>query len=84
MLFQTWGEHQDHAEHDPSGGELLPLAELVDEHGADAVLTALDRIVDEAHAEVMDSTARKAQGREGPQAKIVNGFPLGAGQRRMR
>ncbi|WP_392872732.1 UvrD-helicase domain-containing protein [Streptomyces sp. LN499] len=74
VLFQTWGELQDYAGHDPSGGDLLPLVELVDEHGTEAILTAVDRLVEETHADVTVSTAHKAKGREWSQVKISEDF----------
>lgn len=44
MLFETWGELREYAEFDPAGRDLLPLVELVDEHGTEALLCALDRL----------------------------------------
>lgn len=44
MLFETWAELREYAEFDPAGRDLLPLVELVDEHGTEAVLRALDRL----------------------------------------
>jgi hypothetical protein len=40
VLFPTWGELCEYAEHDPAGHDLMPLVDLVDQHGPDALLTA--------------------------------------------
>ena len=42
VLFPSWGELQDYAEHDPAGRDLQPLVDLVDTHGTDAILAAVD------------------------------------------
>ncbi|WP_078865954.1 UvrD-helicase domain-containing protein [Streptomyces sp. NRRL S-1448] len=74
MLFETWAELREYAEFDPAGRDLLPLVELVDEHGTDAVLQALDRLSPEDSAEVTVSTAHRAKGREWPSVRIADDF----------
>ncbi|MDX2530808.1 UvrD-helicase domain-containing protein [Streptomyces europaeiscabiei] len=74
VLFPSWGELQDYAAHDPAGRDLLPLVDLVDTHGTDAILAALARMVPEPQAEVTVSTAHKAKGREWPRVKIADDF----------
>ncbi len=74
MLFETWAELREYAEFDPAGRDLLPLVELVDEHGAQAVLQALDRLSPEASAEVTVSTAHRAKGREWASVRIADDF----------
>ncbi|WP_405763843.1 UvrD-helicase domain-containing protein [Actinacidiphila glaucinigra] len=74
VLFTTWGELQDYAAHDPAGGDLQPLVDLVEQHGADAILAAVNRLVDEKNAHVTVSTVHKAKGREWPQVKIAEDF----------
>lgn len=75
ILFPTWGELQDYAEEDPSGRDLQPLVELIDEHGAEVILTAVNRLVNEDAAQVMVSTAHKAKGREWASVRIGADFP---------
>ena len=58
ILFDSWGELQEYAEYDPSGRDLLPLVDLVDEHGAEIVV----------------STAHKAKGREWASVRIGEDF----------
>lgn len=74
MLFESWGELQEYAEHDPSGTDLLPLVDLIDDHGVDVVLAALARLSDEQSAEVTVSTTHRAKGREWSSVRIADDF----------
>jgi superfamily I DNA/RNA helicase len=60
--------------HDPAGGDLQPLVDLVDKHGVQAILGAVDRLCDEAVCQVTVSTAHKAKGREWPRVHIAADF----------
>jgi superfamily I DNA/RNA helicase len=75
MLFGTWGEVQDYAEYDPDGRDLLPLVDVIDEHGVDVVLDTLSQLSAEAGADVTVSTIHKAKGREWPTVRIADDFP---------
>ncbi|WP_330264165.1 UvrD-helicase domain-containing protein [Streptomyces griseorubiginosus] len=75
VLFTSWGELQDYAEHDPAGRDLQPFVELVDAHGPEAVITAVDALTDESQADVTVSTAHKAKGREWDKIRIADDFP---------
>ncbi|KPC60013.1 UvrD-helicase domain-containing protein [Streptomyces chattanoogensis] len=74
MLFESWPELREYAEHDPAGRDLLPLVELVDEHGTAALRRALGRLSPEDSAEVTVSTAHRAKGREWPGVRIADDF----------
>jgi hypothetical protein len=74
VLFSTWGELQEYAEFDPSGQDLLPLVEIIDEHGADEILAAVRRLSEEHDAQIVVSTAHKAKGREWPCVQIAPDF----------
>lgn len=74
VLFPTWGTVQDYAAHDPAGGDLQPLVDLVDTHGVQEILAAVDRLHDEAACQVTVSTAHKAKGREWPRVQIAGDF----------
>ncbi|NEB11027.1 UvrD-helicase domain-containing protein [Streptomyces coelicoflavus] len=74
VLFTTWGDLQDYAACDPAGRDLRPLADLVDTHGADAVLAAVAHLAPEDQSEATVSTAHKAIGREWAQVKIADDF----------
>jgi hypothetical protein len=43
MLFPSSGDLQDYAEHDPAGGDLMPLVDLAGQHGVGAILLTLLR-----------------------------------------
>ncbi|MFH8682650.1 UvrD-helicase domain-containing protein [Streptomyces lydicus] len=73
-LFASWAELREYAECDPAGRDLLPLVELVDEHGSQALLRALGRLVPEESAEVTISTAHRAKGREWASVRIADDF----------
>ncbi|MGW6308998.1 UvrD-helicase domain-containing protein [Streptomyces niveus] len=74
LLFASWGELQDYAEHDPAGGDLKPFVDLIDEHGHEAILAAVNRLTPEAHADVTVSTAHRAKGREWNTVRIAPDF----------
>ncbi|WP_371800247.1 UvrD-helicase domain-containing protein [Streptomyces sp. NBC_01707] len=74
ILFPTWGELQDYADHDPAGGDLQPLVDLVETHGTDAILSAVDQLDDEQTADITVSTAHKAKGREWLRVRIADDF----------
>jgi hypothetical protein len=75
VLFASWGELQDYAEYDPAGRDLQPFVELVDTHGPEAIIIAVNALTDEDKAQVTISTAHKAKGREWPEVRIGNDFP---------
>ncbi|MFJ9250303.1 UvrD-helicase domain-containing protein [Streptomyces sp. NPDC101776] len=74
ILFPCWGDLQDYAAHDPAGRDLQPLINLVDTHGADAILTAVAQLAPEPHAHVTVSTAHRAKGREWSRVLIADDF----------
>lgn len=74
VLFDSWGELQDYAEHDPAGRDLQPFVELVDTHGPEAIMTAVNALTDEDKAQVTVSTAHKAKGREWSAVRIADDF----------
>ncbi|MGW0207483.1 UvrD-helicase domain-containing protein [Streptomyces sp. NPDC003233] len=75
FLFSSWGELQDYAEYDPAGRDLQPFVELVDTHGPEAIIAAVEALTDESNADVVVSTAHKAKGREWATVKIADDFP---------
>lgn len=74
FMFKNWGEVQEYAAYDDAG-ELGTLVRLVDEHGADVIVDAANRLTgDERHAELTVSTAHKAKGREWDSVAIAGDF----------
>lgn len=69
--FSTWGEVRDYVEHEPQGGELKLLVDLVTTFGPAAVIAAIDGSVPERAARVVVSTAHKAKGREWPSVQLA-------------
>lgn len=72
--FQSWGEVQDHAEHDPSGSDLRVLVTLIDSNGPERIIGIIDSLTDEKRAEVVISTAHKSKGREWDSVRIASDF----------
>ncbi|MFI6997174.1 DciA family protein [Nocardia sp. NPDC050175] len=73
-LFESWGEVQYYASGDPQGGDLLPFVKLIDEHGVEAILAAINKLRDEPDAQLTISTAHKAKGREWRKLRIASDF----------
>ncbi|MEU7584396.1 UvrD-helicase domain-containing protein [Streptomyces sp. NPDC041068] len=74
VLFTCWGDLQDYAAHDPAGGDLQLLVDLIDTHGPETILAAVAQLASEESAEVIVSTAHKAKGREWADVKIADDF----------
>ncbi len=74
MAFSTWAEVQDYVDHDSSGSDLKVLVKMVDDHGADTLIATMNRVCDEADAQLVVSTAHKAKGREWNRVQIASDF----------
>ncbi|WSY02101.1 hypothetical protein OG590_00215 [Streptomyces goshikiensis] len=74
VLFNSWEELVEYAEEDPAGRDLLPLVEIIEDHGVEKVMAAMDRLHAEGDADVTVSTAHRAKGREWPTVRIANDF----------
>ncbi|PJN14676.1 DNA helicase [Streptomyces sp. CB02120-2] len=74
VLFNSWEELVEYAEEDPAGRDLLPLVEIIEDHGVEKVVAAMDRLHAEGDADVTVSTAHRAKGREWPTVRIANDF----------
>lgn len=73
--FKAWGEVQEYVERDRQGEELRLLVNLVDDFGAEAIITALEMMPAERDADLVISTAHKAKGREWGSVKLADDFP---------
>jgi UvrD/REP helicase N-terminal domain len=74
FAFRTWAEVQDYAENDSAGSDLKVLVRLVDQHGPDALIDAMDRLVPENRADVIVGTSHRAKGREWNAVRIADDF----------
>lgn len=74
MAFTTWDEVREYSESDASGADLKVFVNLIDKHGADAVLRTVERLVSENRADVVVSTAHKSKGREWSSVRIHGDF----------
>jgi ATP-dependent exoDNAse (exonuclease V) beta subunit len=75
MLFSSWGEVQDYTAYDPTGRDLQPLVDVVDDHGVEVILDTLEQLCPERDAEVTVSTIHKSKGREWTSVRIADDFP---------
>ncbi|MGX7829069.1 UvrD-helicase domain-containing protein [Actinokineospora sp. 24-640] len=74
FLFASWGEVQDYVENDQAGQDLKAIVKLVDKHGPEKLIKAVDLLATEETAHVSVSTAHKAKGREWDRVRIGPGF----------
>jgi hypothetical protein len=65
---------QEYVRHDQAGKDLAVFVRMIDDFGAEEIITAADRLSDERYAEVVISTAHKAKGREWDSVKIGSDF----------
>jgi hypothetical protein len=74
MAFRTWHEVQDYAANDSAGSDLRVLVNMIDQHGPETIIDAVDGLCDEHHAAMVVSTAHKAKGREWGRVEIADDF----------
>ena len=74
FLFSSWGEVQEYAESHDAAQDLRSLVRLMDAHGPEVIVDAVDRLSSEDTAQVTVSTARMAKGREWDSVRIGPGF----------
>ena len=75
MAFASWQQVQDYVEEQPEeAGELKSFVKLVDEHGADKIVTATRRMDSEKGAQVVCGTAHKSKGREWSKVEVADDF----------
>ena len=72
--FGSWDDVQHYAEHDPAGSDLAVAVKLIDRHGPDAAIAAIQACVPEGEAERTISTAHKAKGREWASVLVADDF----------
>lgn len=73
--FSSWSEFREYVDEDESALELRTVANLVDQHGAPKIKSALDQCVErEEDAQVTVSTVHKVKGREWDQVRLGPDF----------
>ncbi|WP_237074061.1 UvrD-helicase domain-containing protein [Mycobacteroides abscessus] len=73
-VFATWAALQDYAENDAAGRDLKPFVDLIDAHGTDEIIAAIDALVPEDQAQTVVSTVHTAKGREWDSVQIAGDF----------
>lgn len=74
IAFDNWAQVREYVAEDSDAKELQMLVKLVDRHGAETLLEAVQRAVPEASAQLVISTAHKAKGREWSRVAIASDF----------
>jgi len=74
MAFSSWAEVLDYVAQDSAGSDLQVAVSLIEKFRPEGVLQILEQLVDEAHADVVLSTAHKAKGREWRSVRIADDF----------
>lgn len=73
--FEKWSDVQDYANNSTDGMDLKVIVNLIDKHGADALLRALEQCVSsEDKAQTVISTVHKVKGREWDQVRLASDF----------
>jgi AAA domain/UvrD-like helicase C-terminal domain len=70
VAFTTWQQVVEYAENDPAGSDLAVAVRMIERHGADEVIRAVDGTVPAERADLRVSTAHKAKGLEWNQVRI--------------
>jgi superfamily I DNA/RNA helicase len=70
-LFRTWDQVKDYVdEEDGSGGDLAAFVRMIDKHGANVVLSAMDSLSPPETADTVVSTMHKAKGLQWNRVRI--------------
>jgi hypothetical protein len=73
--FKSWEAVQEYVQED-EGADLAPLVNLVDEYGADKIVSAIDACVPADQARTTVSTVHVAKGLEWHHVRIAEDFPI--------
>lgn len=74
FAFRSWDEVVEYAMSEDGGSDLRPSVSLILDHGTDAILTALDGLVEDGEQDVTISTTHKVKGREWGAVTIADDF----------
>lgn len=75
QLFTSWQMVLDYVDQDHGGSDFKVAVNLIERHGAEAIVAAIDASAPENRADVVLSTAHKAKGREWSRVQIADDFP---------
>lgn len=74
VAFDSWAQVQEYVKEDKEARDLAVLVKLVDSHGPEVLLAAVERAVPESVADLVISTAHKAKGREWDRVRVAGDF----------
>lgn len=74
LAFSTWEQLRTYVNEEHTGSDLRVFVRLIDDYGPQAVLKAVNSLVEEKYADVIVSTAHKAKGREWDTVLIADDF----------
>lgn len=72
FVFENWSQLTQYVSED--GGDLKPVVDMLEQHGPEALLGALNALQSEERASTVVSTCHKAKGREWPTVKVAGDF----------
>ncbi|MFM0665008.1 3'-5' exonuclease [Paraburkholderia sediminicola] len=72
-LFESWADVQEYAR-GHAGRDLLPIVQLIDNHGTDYLRDLLSRVSTEKDADYVVSTVHRAKGLEWDRVKVTGDF----------
>ncbi|KRV48892.1 hypothetical protein AQ490_23330 [Wenjunlia vitaminophila] len=72
--FSSWQQVRDYCEQEPDGQDLRVLVQLVDAHGADAIIATTEQLAGEDVADLVVSTAHRSKGREWDRVRVHSDF----------
>ena len=74
--FASWHEVREYVDNDPEGIELKLLVRLIEEHGVDTIIDAIEQMVPEGPGVLSISTSHKAKGREWDRVRLAKDMGL--------
>jgi hypothetical protein len=74
FAFTSWDDVSRFAKEEAGGRDLLPMVNLIEEHGTDKIIEATQALVSEPNADVVVSTVHKSKGRQWPTVQVHGDF----------
>lgn len=73
--FDSWSDVRIYCDSDELGGDLKLLVKLIEDFGADRIVSSLSRMPSEDRATIILSTAHAGKGREWASVQLADDFP---------